>query len=358
MKSIHRHGARVERILEGMRQLSQAKGGKHAPADLNDLVSKVVSALRNTDASEGTRITTALDPGVGEIDLVVRDLGAALLNILHNALYAVRARAASAPAGWSPRVIVATRDLGEAVEVKVRDDGDGIPAAVRARVFEPFFTTKPSGEGVGLGLSIAHDVIVKVHGGSIDIESEVGQFTELRVTIPRGSGCQGRGEGPPGGRPARAAAAPGPPLAEEPREGRHRRRAHHPDPREREARRARPHRAAPGREGRPVAGPLDRPAHPRVVPAEGEHERLRPHPGALQEDLPRRLRLAQVARVGEPLHVAVDVAVADDSHRPDATISRTSSQVTASGRPPSIAAVFSARTKGTPYRFRMGKARV
>jgi signal transduction histidine kinase/pSer/pThr/pTyr-binding forkhead associated (FHA) protein len=184
-KSIHKHGSKVEKIVQGMRQLSQTKGGEHAPAKLNELLSNLVGALRNGESTGGPRITTLFDSNVGEVDLVVGDLGSSLLNILHNAVHAARSRATPAPAGWVPQVIVTTKDLGPTVQVTVRDNGDGIPPDLRAKVFEPFFTTKPSGEGIGLGLSIAHDVIVKVHGGSIDIESEVGKFTEVRVTIPR-----------------------------------------------------------------------------------------------------------------------------------------------------------------------------
>jgi two-component system NtrC family sensor kinase len=184
-RSIHRHGARVQKIIEGMRQLSQTKGGKHAPADINDLLSNLVRTLHSSESGTALRLTLELDPNVGELDLVVGDFGSALVNILHNALQAVRDRAAHAGASFSPEVLVTTKDLGEAVRVTVRDNGEGIAADLRVKVFEPFFTTRPPGQGVGLGLSIAHDVIVKMHGGSLDIESEAGKFTEMRVTIPR-----------------------------------------------------------------------------------------------------------------------------------------------------------------------------
>lgn len=184
-RTIHKHGARVHGIINGMRQLSRTTGGEHDRAKLDTVVLTLVNALRNGQPVGGPRLTTRLDPRVGELDLVVSDFSSAVLGILHNALYAVKAKAAQAPSGWSPQVWVETKDLGQTVQLTVRDNGHGIPTHLRTRVFEPFFTTKPTDQGIGLGLSIAHDVIAKMHGGSIAIDSEVGEFTEVRMVVPR-----------------------------------------------------------------------------------------------------------------------------------------------------------------------------
>ncbi|AGP38366.1 hypothetical protein BE04_41355 [Sorangium cellulosum] len=184
-KAIHKHGARVQQIVAGMRQLSQANGGERTPTNLNGVLSNLVSALQHGEPSEGPRIVTALDPNMAEIHLAVRDVSCALLHVIQNAIQAVQARMAEPPAGWSPEVLIRSEDRRDAVQITVRDRGKGIPQEIRQRVFDPFFTTKPIHQGIGLGLSIAHDVIVKMHGGSIDISSEAGQFTELRITIPR-----------------------------------------------------------------------------------------------------------------------------------------------------------------------------
>lgn len=187
-RSVSKHGQRVVQITQGMRQLSNSQGGERTRTQLNGLLLNLVSALRHSEqdplAAE-VDIVTQLDPDVGELSLSVGDIGRALLNLLHNALYAVRARAASAPAGWSPEVLVETKDLGERVRISIRDNGAGIPEDIRPHVFDPFFTTKPPDQGIGLGLSIAHDVIVKIHGGELEISSEPDRFTDVSIVIPR-----------------------------------------------------------------------------------------------------------------------------------------------------------------------------
>jgi two-component system NtrC family sensor kinase len=184
-QAIRAHGRRAEKVVVGMRQLAKAKGGERTPTDLNDVLSNLVNALRHGQPVHGPRLVTVLDPGMQPIDAVIRDLSLALLNILHNALQAVQARMERSAEGFVPEVVVRSEDRGDRVLVVIRDNGDGIPAEIRHRVFEPFFTTKPAGQGIGLGLSLAHDVIVEGHGGSIAIDSVVGEFTALRVTLPR-----------------------------------------------------------------------------------------------------------------------------------------------------------------------------
>ncbi len=112
------------------------------------------------------------------------DLGRVLLNLLTNAFYAVQQRQQAGEAGYAPTVGVATRQVGAAVEITVRDNGTGIPDAVRERIFQPFFTTKPTGEGTGLGLSLSHDIITKGHGGTLTVASQPGQGTTFTITLP------------------------------------------------------------------------------------------------------------------------------------------------------------------------------
>jgi signal transduction histidine kinase len=113
------------------------------------------------------------------------------LNLMSNGFYATEKRkAAGAEPGYEPTLSVTTRDLGDRVEIRVRDNGTGIPDSVKAKMFDPFFTTKPAGEGTGLGLSLSHDILVKQHGGSIDVATEPGQFTEFTITLPRDGATQ------------------------------------------------------------------------------------------------------------------------------------------------------------------------
>ncbi|MGY3426922.1 signal transduction histidine kinase [Bradyrhizobium sp. F1.13.4] len=113
-----------------------------------------------------------------------------LLNLISNGFYAVAERLGECGTGYDPRLSIRTRSLGESVEIRIRDNGVGIPAGVKEKMFDPFFTTKPPGEGTGLGLSMSHDIVVKQHGGRIDVETELGAFTEFIVTLPRDKGMR------------------------------------------------------------------------------------------------------------------------------------------------------------------------
>jgi signal transduction histidine kinase len=141
-----------------------------------------------------------LDPAVGRVELHPQEFTRVLLNLIGNGFHAAhRRRLEGGEAGYEPTLSVATRALpGDRVEVRVRDNGTGIPDAVRSRIFEPFFTTKPAGEGTGLGLSLSHDIVVKQHGGAIDVATEPGAFTEFTVTLPRAGAPQAT----PGAAPA------------------------------------------------------------------------------------------------------------------------------------------------------------
>jgi signal transduction histidine kinase len=120
------------------------------------------------------------------VKLVPQDMMRVFINLIGNGFHAARQRLKDADgSGFSPLLKVATRDLGDAVEVRVRDNGTGIPPEIRDKLFQPFFTTKPTGEGTGLGLSISYDIVTQQHGGTITVDSRIGEFTEFTVRLPR-----------------------------------------------------------------------------------------------------------------------------------------------------------------------------
>jgi signal transduction histidine kinase len=133
------------------------------------------------------------DPAAGMVELFPQEITRVFLNLISNGFYAVtRRKMEIGNSGFEPTVRATTRNLGHAVEIRIRDNGTGIPAEVKERMFNPFFTTKPAGEGTGLGLSMSHDIVVKQHGGSIDVKTEPGQFTEFTVVLPRTSNQSGK----------------------------------------------------------------------------------------------------------------------------------------------------------------------
>ena len=128
----------------------------------------------------------SFDPAAGEVDVFPQEITRVLLNLISNGFYAATKRKAEADEGkYEPTLAAMTKSLGDSVEVRVRDNGTGIPPEVKEKLFSPFFTTKPAGEGTGLGLSISHDIIVKQHGGSIEVDTQPGVFTEFRIVLPR-----------------------------------------------------------------------------------------------------------------------------------------------------------------------------
>ena len=127
-----------------------------------------------------------LDPAAGEVDVFPQEITRALLNLISNGFYAAtRRKEKDKGDGYEPTLIASTKNLGDRVEIAIRDNGTGIPPEVKEKMFNPFFTTKPAGEGTGLGLSISHDIIVKQHGGSIEVDTQPGEFTEVRIVLPR-----------------------------------------------------------------------------------------------------------------------------------------------------------------------------
>ncbi|MCB9756318.1 MAG: hypothetical protein H6713_40890 [Myxococcales bacterium] len=183
------HGTRADRIVRGMLMHSRDKSGDFRPTNLNKLLEEYLSLAFHTARAQDSALQVELqletDPTLGRVDLIQADMARAFLNILGNAFYATRERARGEGAEYRAVVRVSTRAAGARVEVRIRDNGTGIPDALRARLFTPFFTTKPAGEGTGLGLSITHDIVVSVHRGSLAVDSVPGEYAEFIVSLPR-----------------------------------------------------------------------------------------------------------------------------------------------------------------------------
>jgi two-component system NtrC family sensor kinase len=137
-----------------------------------------------------------LDPAAGMVEVFPQEISRVFLNLVSNGFYAVtKRRKEGGEPGFEPTLQATTRNLGDTVEIRIRDNGIGIPPEVKEKMFNPFFTTKPAGEGTGLGLSMSHDIIVKQHGGTIDVDSEPGHFTEFRIVLPRSSNISDKSRG-------------------------------------------------------------------------------------------------------------------------------------------------------------------
>jgi len=190
LEKVVQHGKRADAIVKSMLLHSGETSGEHRPTDINALVDESLTrAYYNARAEQrgfAIKLEKAFDPASGEVDLFPREITRALLNLISNGFYAATRRSAEAKGGdHEPTLVTATRSLGDRVEIRIRDNGNGIPADVKEKMFDPFFTTKPTGEGTGLGLSISHDIIVKQHGGSIEVDTVPGEFAEFRVILPR-----------------------------------------------------------------------------------------------------------------------------------------------------------------------------
>ncbi len=157
--------------------------------DINHLLDEAVNltyhGMRANDASFNITIEKDYDESIGKLEVVPQDLSRVFLNISNNACYATHQKQKMNLDGFAPTLSVSTKNLNGKIEIRIRDNGNGIPAAVRDKIFNPFFTTKPTGQGTGLGLSISYDIIVQEHHGEIKVETEEGEFTEFVVRLPR-----------------------------------------------------------------------------------------------------------------------------------------------------------------------------
>jgi len=188
-KIIH-HGKRADGIVKGMLQHSRTSNGVKEPTDINKLADEYLRlayhGLRAKDKSFNTEMITHFDDKLPMANVVPQDIGRVLLNLFTNAFYAVQQKQKTAGDGYRPTIEVETfvLPLQGVGGLKVKDNGAGIPDAIKDKILQPFFTTKPTGEGTGLGLSISYDIIVKGHGGSIDINSKEGEYTEFIIKLP------------------------------------------------------------------------------------------------------------------------------------------------------------------------------
>ena len=199
LEKVVQHGKRADSIVKNMLLHSREGAGEHRPADINAIVEESLNLAYHGARAEksGFNITLQrdLDPAAGVIDLYPQEITRVLLNLISNGFYAAAKRKEFGTEGFEPTLSATTKNLGSKVEIRIRDNGIGIPLEVREKMFNPFFTTKPAGEGTGLGLSMSHDIIVKQHGGKIDVDTQPGAFTEFIITLPRTTATQAQAGG-------------------------------------------------------------------------------------------------------------------------------------------------------------------
>jgi signal transduction histidine kinase len=186
---IREHGKRADDIVKGMLMHSRGQKGQIQPTNLNALIAEYVKlayhGLRAQDVNFNLTIDENYDSTIPEMNLVPHDLSRVILNIANNGAFAADQKARQAGKDFKPTLRIVTSNLEKEVEIRMRDNGDGIPEEIRQKVFEPFFTTKPAGSGTGLGLSMSYEIIVQQHRGQIRVESEPGQYAEFIITLPR-----------------------------------------------------------------------------------------------------------------------------------------------------------------------------
>jgi signal transduction histidine kinase len=194
LEKVVQHGKRADSIVKNMLLHSREGSGEHRPVDINAIVEESLNLAYHGARAEkpGFNITLKrnLDPAAGMVDAYPQEITRVFLNLISNGFYAAIKRKETNDGPFEPLLSATTKNLGNKVEIRIRDNGTGIPEGVRERMFNPFFTTKPAGEGTGLGLSMSHDIVVKQHGGRIDVVTEQGAFTEFIITLPRRATAQ------------------------------------------------------------------------------------------------------------------------------------------------------------------------
>ena len=200
LHKIVQHGKRADSIVKNMLLHSREGSGEHRPVDINALVEEAVNLAYHGARAEKQGFNVTLerffDPVAGEVDCFPQEITRVLLNLISNGFYAATERKVQAPDDdFEPKLIATTKNLGDRVEIRIRDNGTGVPPEVKEKMFNPFFTTKPAGEGTGLGLSITHDIVVKQHSGSIEVDTEPGEYTEMRIILPRAGAGIAAGQG-------------------------------------------------------------------------------------------------------------------------------------------------------------------
>ena len=196
LQKVVQHGRRADSIVKNMLLHSRDGTGEHRETDINALVEESLDLAYHGARAETPQfdvtVKRELDPKAGMAELFPQEITRVLLNLISNGFYAL-ARRGNGGAEFAPMLSATTRDRGTEVEIRIRDNGTGISPDVKEKMFNPFFTTKPAGEGTGLGLSLSHDIIVKQHGGTIDVDTRPGEFTEFTILLPRKSGFIDKG---------------------------------------------------------------------------------------------------------------------------------------------------------------------
>ncbi len=186
-EKINHHGKRADAIVKGMLQHSRSSNGEKTLTDINALADEYLRlsyhGLRAKDKYFNADFKLEADESVPKINVVPQDIGRILINLINNAFYAVSEKAKQNENNYKPEVVVSTKKLDDKIEIRVRDNGNGIPAEIKDKIFQPFFTTKPTGEGTGLGLSLSYDII-KAHGGDLKVESEEEQGSVFIIKLP------------------------------------------------------------------------------------------------------------------------------------------------------------------------------
>ncbi|HEY9633204.1 MAG TPA: AAA family ATPase [Coleofasciculaceae cyanobacterium] len=196
VKKINEHGKRADNIVRGMLMHSAGKTGERQPTDINALLAEYVNlayhGMRAKDSSFNVIIKTNYDESIGQVNVVPQNISRVFLNVINNACYSAYEKKMhyQAPANeaeeFSPTLWVSTKNLGDQIEIRIRDNGKGIPEEHKDKIFNPFFTTKPTGQGTGLGLSISHDIIAQEHQGVIKVKTEAGKYAEFTIVLPKG----------------------------------------------------------------------------------------------------------------------------------------------------------------------------
>jgi signal transduction histidine kinase len=188
LKKINYHGKRAADIVKGMLQHSRSSSGVKEPTDINALADEYLRlayhGLRAKDKTFNAKFETHFDSSIGKINILPQEMGRVILNLINNAFYAVSERQQVEKKVYTPTVSVSTKKMGDKIEIKVSDNGTGIAQKALDKIFQPFFTTKPTGQGTGLGLSLSYDIVTKVHGGTLNVETKVGEGTTFIINFP------------------------------------------------------------------------------------------------------------------------------------------------------------------------------
>lgn len=187
-QKIKYHGKRADSIIKNMLLHSRISTGQKEPTDINALADEYLRlsyhGLRAKDKAFNVILKTDFNNSIGKIEVVPQEIGRVLLNLFNNAFYATQQKRSQLNGQYQPEVQVSTKNLGDQIEIRIRDNGSGIPDNVKSKIFQPFFTTKPTGQGTGLGLSLSYDIITKSHGGELNFNSVAGEFTQFIVLLP------------------------------------------------------------------------------------------------------------------------------------------------------------------------------